>query len=559
MDQLTTKTRLIPYRSPVRPVLHAGEPLQPFAATTLQRARKKLLAELALSNDELELDGLTYTRNDLAVLFQDLTESEWSGHCLIYSIPGFLQFLEQSRFDAGAMAPARQYHYKPGFTAFVSPWFAPAFRDASGRFLRDSEPLQLTELFRYADFIAPEDGPEAYERLRIYFDEFGFLLRNWTWEKMQEDSSRIACLFDPDWIAFLNALPDPLAPARDSVVEQFLGIVYRFQHKASWKLLQRMCAQLQAVRCNPELQAQVNEYEEIMRRNSSSIVSRRKSSDGSGGGFSFGRGAWAIVWIALMIIRAASSDSCNRPSSLGRLEYTPTYSSPESPVYTPEADQAASISNESHLRHTFLDLSANAHKGTPLEPKTGSAPFSGMSQEPQGFGPRFLTVRNNSSQDMVLFSYNRADPILDSETPVQAVFIGRGQEYELPIRPNQGYLNAVFGTGWVKLANPREVQLHRNVTSTESSGSSYGRDVTSTMTISEYFRTPSKQLQFLKRDLMVKDHPEYRGPDAQAKPVFEPEDRNLSVRGTLTFSEKGGKMAVKGSGGLYIYLSVERP
>ncbi|WP_345257822.1 hypothetical protein [Flaviaesturariibacter amylovorans] len=541
METPLTKTRLIPYRSPVRPVLHAGEPLAPFSQQTLQRARKKLLAELALSNDELQLDGLTYTRNDLTVLFQDMTESEWSGHCLLYSIPGLLQFLEESRFDAEAMAPARQYHYKPGFTAFVSAWFAPAFRDASGRFIRDSAPRPLVELFRFADFIAPEDSTEAYERLRIYFEELGFLLRNWTWEKMQEDPSRIGCLFDPDWIAFLNALPEPLAPARDAVVEQFLGIVYRLQHKATWKLLQKMCAQLQQVRCNPELRTQVDEYESIMRGNMTTIATRNSKS--SGGGWSLGRGAWAIGWILLMVIRALTSDSCNRPKSYHNLEYVPRTTIVPAPAS--ESDRPAG--NNERLRLALADLvSVKEHAGTSQKIATGTAPFNGISTLPTDSGAATLAVHNKTGYDMVLLVMSPRRPLRDRYGGLQAVYLRSGAMHTISLNPEEDLLKAVFGTGWVRLELPRRVFL------VNEEGTGSARTIMPMFPISEFFRKPLDERRFLSADILLHKEPGIGDP---ASVPFHTPSRKGKAPNALTFVKKGSRIDVRGEGTYYMSVS----
>ncbi|HEX2608947.1 MAG TPA: hypothetical protein VHK91_16305, partial [Flavisolibacter sp.] len=62
------------YKSPVRLVRHAGEPVSPFSPATLNRARKKILAEIALAGNEMELEGILYTRNEAGALLDGQTE-----------------------------------------------------------------------------------------------------------------------------------------------------------------------------------------------------------------------------------------------------------------------------------------------------------------------------------------------------------------------------------------------------------------------------------------------------------------------------------------------------
>src|SRR5439155_2710516 len=120
------------YRSPVRLVAHADEPIDGFSLQTLSRARKKLLAEMALNDDHLLLENIHYAKNDVISLLNGITSKElWSFHCTIYTYPALLVFLEEGIYDADEFGEVHVL-LLPGhenFRAFVSPYFAFAFNE----------------------------------------------------------------------------------------------------------------------------------------------------------------------------------------------------------------------------------------------------------------------------------------------------------------------------------------------------------------------------------------------------------------------------------------------
>jgi hypothetical protein len=81
-----------PYRSPVRLVLHAAEATSPYSPQALSRARKKMMAEIALGGDEVIIDDVAYSRNDAATLLDDSPKRR--GGCIASSIrfPAYFSF-----------------------------------------------------------------------------------------------------------------------------------------------------------------------------------------------------------------------------------------------------------------------------------------------------------------------------------------------------------------------------------------------------------------------------------------------------------------------------------
>lgn len=79
------------------PVSLLGTDFQsPFDAKTIQRQRKKLLAELELTGGEvLELDGRRMTKNEIIDYFEDLAREDIAAyHLAINEDPILLKFLQ---------------------------------------------------------------------------------------------------------------------------------------------------------------------------------------------------------------------------------------------------------------------------------------------------------------------------------------------------------------------------------------------------------------------------------------------------------------------------------
>ncbi|HVF80989.1 MAG TPA: hypothetical protein VM884_03610, partial [Flavisolibacter sp.] len=124
------------YRSPVRLVLHAAEAAEPYSLQAISRARKRLMAEIALSGDEVIIDDISYSRNDAATLLDVVSEESWKTHSIIYQHKGLLDFLEKSDFNSDNLKKADAYLYSEGFVQAVSPYFAHSFNVVSGKLLR---------------------------------------------------------------------------------------------------------------------------------------------------------------------------------------------------------------------------------------------------------------------------------------------------------------------------------------------------------------------------------------------------------------------------------------
>ncbi len=112
------------------PRLLFGDALpSPLDRKTVQRERKKWLAELELSGGELlELKGHSFSKSELIDYFETLQqESIAAWHVAIADDPVLLTFLEDGIMDKGTSFKDASLYEDPSFLAWISPYFYTSF------------------------------------------------------------------------------------------------------------------------------------------------------------------------------------------------------------------------------------------------------------------------------------------------------------------------------------------------------------------------------------------------------------------------------------------------
>jgi hypothetical protein len=99
----------------------------PFDIKTIQRERKKLLAELELSGGEvLNHNGQQFTKNELLGYFEELEQENIAYyHSLVNEDAVLVQFLEKKSIVPGARF--KEGYNDPAFITWLSPYFYSAF------------------------------------------------------------------------------------------------------------------------------------------------------------------------------------------------------------------------------------------------------------------------------------------------------------------------------------------------------------------------------------------------------------------------------------------------
>ena len=501
------------YRSPVRLVVHTAEAAS-YSMQAISRARKKMMAEIALAGDEISLDDISYSRNDASALLDVVSEESWKAHSIIYQHKGLLNFLEKGEFNSDELRKADAYLYNEKFVQVVSPYFAHSFNTVSGKLVRQADFEELMRLLDYTGYILPEHSHEAYQKLRGYLEEINYTLRNLSWEKFISDESILHFIFSANWLKFINKLPPSFTSVRDEVVEHFINLILRFQHKATWYYLHKVLVQLKCIETNDFNRSEVMRIDEIIYKNSKieggKGTARSKGSDG----FTW-RSAWWILWIVMMIVRAAT---CNDKSS--KSSYRLLDGPSNNPVIT-TAGNNVEKRNETHFLSVLDSLS---HKKntivTPQKLSTGSQPFVAFGDDPGVAINDSLTISNNTGYDAVFLYFKDIPGHATSGLlpKLYSTYIKAGDVEKVYVLPGNGRVYFAFGEGWGKLKKPLNIELKN------PSGSASNGELSQTITVTHFFSNSHQfQQKYLQHPVYIdytelpRDHAAYRNLNEEGK------------------------------------------
>jgi hypothetical protein len=117
------------YYSPLS-VLPVTAGTQPTAAE-LMLAKRKMLAEFELLNTSvITVNGRDFTRQDVLQLFEEWERAaDLPFHMLVAGDPVLKRLLEYHEIDEGQRFTLTDANFRPGFTEWISPYFADAFAD----------------------------------------------------------------------------------------------------------------------------------------------------------------------------------------------------------------------------------------------------------------------------------------------------------------------------------------------------------------------------------------------------------------------------------------------
>ncbi len=452
------------YRSPIRLIKHSAEDAEAWSSQAISRARKKLMAEIALSGDEILIDDVPYSRNDASALLDGMTEEGWKMHSIVYAHEGLLNFLEKEEFTDDELKKADAYLYNDKFVQAVSPYFAHSFNAVSGRLLKEGNFVEMVKLQNYAGYILPEHSTEGYQKIRTYLDELSYTLRNLSWEKFVADESILHFAFSDSWKVFINKLPSSFTTMRDDIVEQLINIVLRFQHKATWHYLHQMLVQLRSIETNDFNRSEVERIDKVIAHNSrlESSGRLRKSTGESKGEWTSGRAIWWGVWIILAIVRAATCNDRSSSSSFNVNDYSSGIRLKE----VSDANQHLERQNEKKLLLWLDSLSTERNLAVRLRTmKTGEQPFSGWNTDSFAVPNDSIIISNHTGYDGVYFYFkdwpgHSPEGILPK---LYSTYIKRGEAEAVYILPNNGRIYFAFGENWGRLKKPSTLSLSNPV------------------------------------------------------------------------------------------------
>lgn len=150
------------YLSPA--FLFGGSLQPPYDKKAVQRERKKLLADLALSGDEgLELNGRHLDKNEIIDYFEELQNDTISSyHAAIADDPVLLTFLQDGRIDEWTWFKDAAIYDDPTFIAWLSPYFYSAFDDYVAACFEDTDAAAMNNLLRNRLLMNEEDKERSW-------------------------------------------------------------------------------------------------------------------------------------------------------------------------------------------------------------------------------------------------------------------------------------------------------------------------------------------------------------------------------------------------------------
>jgi len=533
----------------VRLVKHTAEDVDVYSSQAISRARKKMMAEIALAGDEVVIDDVAYSRNDASTLLDVITEENWKTHSIIYVQKGLLNFLEKEEFNDEEMRKADAYLYNAPFVAAVSPYFAHSFNSVSGKLIRQENFDELYKLLNYQGYILPEHSHEAYQKIRTYLDELNYTLRNLSWEKFSADESILHFIFSDEWRRFLNKLPSAFTSLRDELVEHMIGIVLRFQHKATWYYLHRVLVQLKGVETNDFNRSEIERIDKVIYENSKIEGNRgtqttpRKNDE-----VSTGRIIWWAVWIVLIIIRVATCNNNNKTTynfqgseALERLQQIRSARVDEKKTEAQLLDYMDSLSQ-------VQSLSVN---DPTYIMQTGNQPFASIADVFPVFGPDTVYITNNTGFDCVaLLSESRMrsfETNLSVLPKIAAVYIKKGDVYKFPYSPSDDKrFYFLFGEKWGSLKSTAEIIIR---TGNRYANMDEGKQL---VMLYEFFsnKKPVKQ-NYLQQAVFIQKATSDRN-EEEFQYLNNPYDAALNDATHIKLVQKNKRFAVEAKGSLLV-------
>ena len=192
------------------PALILGENFQlPFDARTLQRERKRWMAELELAGkDVAEVYGREMTKNELIEYFEELQRGEIAAwHFALGGDAVLLRFLQDGAIKPGARFKDSDLYNDPAFIAWLSPYFRNAFTRLVTQCFEEGDAPCMRTVLDNALLMTVNDQENAW----LFIN--GILEKNIAWfdqyrQRPQLHISRISAFVGHGYLEVIRQLPD---------------------------------------------------------------------------------------------------------------------------------------------------------------------------------------------------------------------------------------------------------------------------------------------------------------------------------------------------------------
>lgn len=229
------------YQSPIRFLDYAAIGYDQEGLTQISRIKKQITAEFALQSDGIiVIDTVSYTKHELLLELEHpdfLQRMQY--HELLWQHKGLLLLLEKDIVDMDKIATWQPLLRNPGFVAFISPYFAPAFDSVMKTLLRKNNLYTASVWFDYFPLVQPFDEETALKNTRLYLDQSIKLFRNMNDQSYRQRLPELAPWYTESWSVFMNKMPQSLLYYTDDIANAIINFTVRIQ-----KSDRKMCYQI---------------------------------------------------------------------------------------------------------------------------------------------------------------------------------------------------------------------------------------------------------------------------------------------------------------------------
>ncbi|WP_121353830.1 hypothetical protein [Flavisolibacter nicotianae] len=495
--------------------------------------------------------GTSAERDEATKLLQHTTPATWAFHRTIYEQEGLLQFLEEGVFDAEKMSKAAFLSYNPAFVQFISSSFAQAFRIASKEALQKNDDYQtLQKLLDYRSFVLPPHQAIACEAINDYLHHLEQTVALLSWEQFVRNETVLDFAFSPNWIHCINHLPAACDVQRTAVLTALVQVLKRFRLDASPAYLKALCASLRQLKTEPDLQVELQQYEDGF--SVQAIVPEKGRQKPANRTWMYYAGGGLFVIVAVVFLVLQFNPGNKRP-----LQTEDKYM--DAVETTSAKDQLRSSVNEKNLKGFFYLATLQENKGKRASLQTGVTPIPDVTKMPANDGNSTMTIRNETTYDVLLFYFGVDNPLINKNSRLIAVAIKSGDVFRFRFQPDFGRFNFVFGREWVHLDNPAFFPF------TEENNSLLQQDnkkiLANAWVIKDFFRRVLPSQPLLRHDLTITNIAQTTKSTSGA-PVYIPLNEKEgnkrysdAANVEINLQEKDGEITVRAKSSLYVYQS----
>lgn len=439
------------YKSPFPVLSYSGVDLQEVNDSTLTKAKKILLVELDhAEKGTLQVDGEVFTKNDILLLFESLSNTDHIiYHRWVHENPGLQALLENKSLDDYEVLFDKNLlnHEKINdFKAFISPYLAqPLGKILSQTFTRQEyakglKVITATQLVEQSDYDTTFGKLQSnikgiIQELKI-FNERGA-------EQFKEHQCHYINYY---FIQFLNQLPDTFETLREDFATALINLTVTIQHKHP-HLCKRLYFSLSALNCTDEVKEIIkNNLKVFQRVAGDSSSAAKKDAEPQGAGAMLLKITFMVIFFFVLVLK-----NCDNGSSR-RSDYKMDYSQPILHKIT-HLGHVTSLKNMTRKQIIQNTHKAPADSAANLSDST-EWPYMSTYKDLMSYSPdkgRKISIRNESDYDAVIF--------LSTNWHNYSAFLNTGQKKSFNIAKDDD-LQFYLGKSWANKEQQKPLFLN---------------------------------------------------------------------------------------------------